>query len=473
MTETLSSLSATCKNVYARLGCWGVTTIGIALQERKTASAAELYRVSHKEFPELIDKCDLVMLCREFFRTDIPSVTEVNAIKRLLKSFYSTGGGEKVRQRSDTTNVVIIVLIIYFYPTYCWEIVALFVYIVAFIIKVWRKWSELKHVYRNIYRPYFKMGSGENEDDGILHAVKHHWAYKKNKNLKVHNNKCIKDGKPDQQKDLVSHLDAPDNLNQSAELYPEAIVYLIFREHPIFQPDSASLCSTPDSSPTENGSADDVEDKTLRNRMSSKGLFKSRNVQRAEEMERKKKAKVSDGNLEIIDLTREKASAASKHAEAAKSQVEVMRYQCRLQALDQAMRMGVDENILRPFMVKTLTGLFADDTDGNKDDDGDVKIIDLVNEEATIITTLKSGRGSSTARNKNKTNSIPRRMRCCAGNQCVYPDELLGDDLKCDVCNKPVHAFCVNIDNGLTCFNCIIERNEEAHENGIVDLDSD
>ena len=110
MTETLASLSATCKNVFARLGCWGVTTIGIAMQERKTTSAAELYRDSHKEFPELIDRCDLVMLCRDFFRTDVPSVAEVNSIKRLLKSFYSTGGGEKVS--IGTTNVIFILFYI-------------------------------------------------------------------------------------------------------------------------------------------------------------------------------------------------------------------------------------------------------------------------------------------------------------------------------------------------------------------------
>jgi hypothetical protein len=44
-----------------------------------------------------VDKCDLVLLCQEYFRTDVPVAEDILAIKNLLKTFYGSGtGGEKV-----------------------------------------------------------------------------------------------------------------------------------------------------------------------------------------------------------------------------------------------------------------------------------------------------------------------------------------------------------------------------------------
>jgi len=98
------------------------------------------------------------------------------------------------------------------------------------------------------------------------------------------------------------------------------------------------------------------------------------------------------------------------------------------------MKMGVDQNLLRPFMEKALKGLFADDTDEKKNDDGEVQIFDLVKKDATNMMTSQSGTGSTT-RNKNKTKSLSRRMRyCCAGSECVDPNYFLYGDLKCDWC---------------------------------------
>jgi hypothetical protein len=97
MAVTFSSLSTNNKNVYSRLGCWAITTVGIALQERKTTSATQLYRDSGKEFPELIDKCDVALLCQEYLRADTPLQEDIDAIKLLLKTAYgSANGGEKV-----------------------------------------------------------------------------------------------------------------------------------------------------------------------------------------------------------------------------------------------------------------------------------------------------------------------------------------------------------------------------------------
>jgi hypothetical protein len=45
--------------------------------------------------------------------------------------------------------------------------------------KVWRKWNDLKHAYRNIYLPNFIKGSGQNDDDALVICIKHYWAYKK------------------------------------------------------------------------------------------------------------------------------------------------------------------------------------------------------------------------------------------------------------------------------------------------------
>mmetsp|Transcript_1970 Transcript_1970/g.3583 ORF Transcript_1970/g.3583 Transcript_1970/m.3583 type:complete len:167 (+) Transcript_1970:57-557(+) len=123
--------------------------------------------------------------------------------------------------------------------------------------------------------------------------------------------KCIKEGKPEQQKDTVNHEDAPDNLNQSGELFPEAVVFLMFANHPIFQPDMPSSKSPSDSSSVKNTStadneneSEDGEESTLRSRMTSKGLFKSRNTQRAEELKLgNKKSKSNVYSQDVIDLT--------------------------------------------------------------------------------------------------------------------------------------------------------------------------
>mmetsp|Transcript_7884 Transcript_7884/g.14857 ORF Transcript_7884/g.14857 Transcript_7884/m.14857 type:complete len:89 (-) Transcript_7884:56-322(-) len=88
------------------------------------------------------------------------------------------------------------------------------------------------------------------------------------------------------------------------------------------------------------------------------------------------------------------------------------------------------------------------------------------------MTTSQSGTGSAT-RNKNKTKSLSRRMRCCAGSECVDPNDFMDGDLKCDVCKKAVHAFCVEIDNGMICFNCIINSCDEEDEDDDGVLDSD
>jgi hypothetical protein len=205
-----------------------------------------------------------------------------------------------------------------------------------------------------------------------VHSGCGHWVYKKNKNIKAHNNKLHKLKKPSQQeprKPVTIDL-APDNLNQPGELYPEAICYLMFKEHPMFIRDvgTMSLDDSPTASNDTTNSADDAEDATLRNKMTAKGYFKSRTTLCAEENERKKK-KVSNSvsNENIIDLTidnHHRATAATKHAEAATLQAVAAFHQSQLAALQKAQDLGIDADDLRPFILKTLNDLYSDGGSG-------------------------------------------------------------------------------------------------------------
>jgi hypothetical protein len=70
----------------------------------------------------------------------------------------------------------------------------------------------------------------------------------------------------------------------------------------------------------ENNTPGDPEDKTFRSRMTSKGVFKSRNIQRHEELKKKRKG---TPNEIVIDLTKEKQIKAAKcHSIAAKTYAE-------------------------------------------------------------------------------------------------------------------------------------------------------
>jgi len=316
------------------------------------------------------------------------------------------------------------------------------------------------------------MGSGQNEDDAILKAAKHHWAFKKNKNIKVHNNKCVKDGKPNQQKDHVTHEDAPENLNQSAELYPEAVVFLIFAGHPIFQPDISSFQSPtinsspnePDPSDNENESVD-AEETTFRNRMTSKGFFKSRNIQRAEELQRKNKRSKSNAyNDDVIDLTKEKTAVAKEHVQAARSHVEMMKFQCKLSIIDHAIKVGINVDRLRPCVEKTLHDLFPEVLDGSANRNPyDDSIVNL--EKDNDIDS--DGEANSTALRRNTMDLgdahdfTPPPLRCCAGKECVDPSVEFNDEFECMKCDGLAHGFCIGrFDNeGIMCLGCVLPNN--------------
>jgi hypothetical protein len=95
-----------------RLACWAATKVGLAMQERKTKTTAELHRDSTAQFIQFIDSCDVVLLCQEHFQTDsCPGTEQIAAIKSTLKKNYScVSSNDKVN--TDDFNKYIIMLIL-------------------------------------------------------------------------------------------------------------------------------------------------------------------------------------------------------------------------------------------------------------------------------------------------------------------------------------------------------------------------
>jgi hypothetical protein len=96
-----------------RLACWAVTKVGLAMQERKTKTTAELHRESTAEFMQFIDSCDVVLLCQEHFRTDCPVTEDIVAIKSTLKKDYASPTGDKV-SKNRLNKILPIILSIYY-----------------------------------------------------------------------------------------------------------------------------------------------------------------------------------------------------------------------------------------------------------------------------------------------------------------------------------------------------------------------
>ena len=104
-----ASLSVNCKCVYMRLACYAVTKVGLALQERKTKSNAELHHDSISDFVNFINLCDVVLLCQEHLQTDCPSTDEIMTIKATLIHDYGSFGVDKVS--TITINIVFILFV--------------------------------------------------------------------------------------------------------------------------------------------------------------------------------------------------------------------------------------------------------------------------------------------------------------------------------------------------------------------------
>ena len=320
------------------------------------------------------------------------------------------------------------------------------------------------------------MDSGDTEDDAILKCCKQHWVYKKNKNIKAHNNKVTKSNKAEEKRDPVTVLIAPDNLNQPSELFPEAVSFLMFREHPMFiresyctiNRSSNTNAATPPSNDTsvangDNTSPPDTEDAevtTLRNRMTQKGYFKSRNTLRAEEVDRKKKQKVSrsdndERELTVVQNDCHRTAAATKHAEAATLQAVTGIFQSQLAAIQKAQDMGFSAKKLRPFMLSTLTNLYScggavlkNLGHNNIDSDDDP--------QNTFVGIRKSLEGEmliddddDDSDDDDEDDDGSAEFGCAAGDCCIESSlkEISDDDPRCQVCNRRAHSLCITVDD--------------------------
>jgi hypothetical protein len=55
----------------------------------------------------------------------------------------------------------------------------------------------------------------------------------------------------------------------------------------------------------------------------------------------------------VTDLTKEKTEVAREHVQAARSQVEMMKFQCKLSIIDHAIKVGINIDHLCPCVEKT------------------------------------------------------------------------------------------------------------------------
>ena len=130
---------------------------------------------------------------------------------------------------------------------------------------------------------------------------------------------------------------APVNLNQSHNLFPEVVLYLLTKDHPIItQGDSlkrkgrvVNLTTGP---ADEEEDEDEDEEEKLGRGMSIKGSFSSRNKQKQADTRLKKRALV--GRKHQASAMREKAALI--HASAAKKQADNQLAQTRLAAIESA-----------------------------------------------------------------------------------------------------------------------------------------
>jgi hypothetical protein len=222
---------------------------------------------------------------------------------------------------------------------------------------LWNTWTQLKHTFRSHYAGKFILSSGKNEDDAIEACMQTHWVEKRNKSIKSSNKDRESKGKD--ARPYVTLKECSPNLHHRMNLFPEAVLYLLVRESPLLQGGTKRSAkedwpSTPGDAENDNYSGDE-EDK-LKGKMNINGTFTSRKKQRLTESRRNKREATSAKNVQ----SGKKEDAAMIHATAAKEMAESSIAQTKLQAIAQAGKLGVSNDVLRSLMEKTLGSLFGD-----------------------------------------------------------------------------------------------------------------
>jgi hypothetical protein len=226
---------------------------------------------------------------------------------------------------------------------------------------------------------------------------------------------------------MASYLEAPENISQSGEMYPEAIIYLtLVKYHPMLLHPKHHAITSGTNSPAfaeddENSTLSDPEDKTFQSRMTRKTC----------------------------------------HSIAAKTHAEGVKCQSQIATIEQALKMGISADILRPFMMKTLHKLFDTNTNNEEEDDNneEVQFVSSVkrnNSKDKVIkpelilpssvsgTVDRSRHDSSTVGTSSDGKNELGRW-CCADDECVFSDDdVEGNEcLQCVNCDKLCHSFCV------------------------------
>ena len=164
--------------------------------------------------------------------------------------------------------------------------------LLTILLQLWDNFSAIKHTIRGCYHSNWKLSSGKNEDDAILLCLQHHWTEKRNKVIKSANKKSAQKNPPEDLRPLMTAIEsAPLNLNQSHNLFPEAVLYLLIKNHPIItqgdSPKRKGRLVNLTTGPADEEEEEDEEEK-LGRRMSIKGSFSSRKTQKQADTRLKK-----------------------------------------------------------------------------------------------------------------------------------------------------------------------------------------
>ena len=218
--------------------------------------------------------------------------------------------------------------------------------------------------------PNHILYSGETDLDAIARDAMHHWLYLRTKSYEAQKKKFLKKRPLSEWTRTDPTIDqAPKNLNQSGNIYSEALIFLRWKSHlalSLNRPDddddgdedssaSAKSCSTP---PLES----DEEEKKLRPSMKTTSKFKGRSQLRKEALELKKKT--------ISSATKAVAQKAQALQNASISSL----CTTRLKALQQAGEMGMTRKKRRSMMTQIMMTLFESDEDDRRKERGEKRV---------------------------------------------------------------------------------------------------
>ena len=236
---------------------------------------------------------------------------------------------------------------------------------------------------RNSYSPYcFPLKSGENLRDGIRRGVKQQLKRKMDKYRKARNKQ-----KKDEDAMPMTRLDEiDDNCADDIRLPPEAIIFLMYKDHPVFNLGVAKK-GLKKRAKREEGENDEDSDDDIKPDVAISS-FSSRKKQREGQKKNWREERTYNKN----DLAVKKVMIAQDQAAAMTRQVEVQEQQVKLDFLLKAKTVvGLSDKDLKPMYLQELKKLCSGNKNGNQDrkipagkNKEDVEVIELDLDERTI-----------------------------------------------------------------------------------------